>query len=92
MLSVAIAYMIAFDVIYMFPYTMPVDAHGMNYSCVMAGGITILLSLWYLWKRKHGYVGPQVALSAKDDVMVGTVGLTQAEEEATRRATFGTAP
>jgi len=34
-LGVASAYIIVFDVIYMFPYSMPFDAETMNYSCVM---------------------------------------------------------
>lgn len=86
-LGVASAYIIVFDVIYMFPYSMPFDAETMNYSCVMVGGITILLALGYVWKRKHGYIGPQVAFDGRDDVLVGIVGLsTEEEEEASRKA------
>jgi len=84
-LGVASAYIIVFDVIYMFPYSMPFDAETMNYSCVMVGGITILLALGYLWKRKHGYIGPQVAFDGRDDVIVGIVGLSTEEEEARRK-------
>jgi choline transport protein len=64
---------------------MPVNAATMNYACVMTGGITVLLTLWYLWKRRHGYVGPQVALEASDNILVGVAGLTKGEEEARRR-------
>jgi len=86
-LGVASAYIIVFDVIYMFPYSMPFDAEMMNYSCVMVGGITILLALGYFWKRKHGYIGPQVAFDGRDDVLVGIVGLSTEEEEASRKVT-----
>jgi choline transport protein len=65
----------------MFPYSLPVDETTMNYSCVMVGGITILLTLGYVWKRKHGYIGPQVAFEGRDDVLVGVVGLGKGEEE-----------
>jgi hypothetical protein len=37
----------------------------MNYSCVMVGGITILLTIGYFWKRKRGYIGPQVAFEGR---------------------------
>jgi len=86
-LGVASAYIIVFDVIYMFPYSMPFDAETMNYSCVMVGGITILLALGYLWKRKHGYIGPQVAFDGRDDVLVGIVGLSNEQEDASRKET-----
>lgn len=69
----------------MFPYSMPVSVATMNYSCVMVGGITILLALGYAWKRKHGYIGPQVAFDGRDDVLVGVVGLSREEEEAKRK-------
>lgn len=39
----------------------------------MSGGITIILTGWYLWKRKHGYVGPKVIMDASDDVVKGVV-------------------
>lgn len=73
----------------MFPYSLPVDAATMNYACVMVGGITILLSLGYLWKCNHGYVGPQVVLEGRDDVLVGVVGLSKEEEEDARRKIVG---
>jgi len=84
-LGVASAYIIVFNIIYMFPYSMPFDAETMNYSCVLVGGITILLSLGYVWKRKHGYIGPQVAFDGRDDVLVGIVGLSTEEEKASRK-------
>jgi len=57
----------------------------MNYSCVMVGGLTILLALGYAWKRKRGYLGPQVAFEGTDDVLVGVVGLSKEEEEVRRK-------
>ncbi|KAL9114141.1 MAG: hypothetical protein Q9227_001913 [Pyrenula ochraceoflavens] len=56
-----------FDVIWMFPFTLPVSAEEMNYSCVLTGGFTIFISLYYLWKRNHGYRGPQVVMEIEDD-------------------------
>jgi hypothetical protein len=69
----------------MFPYSMPVSEATMNYSCIMVGGITVLLVLGYLWKWRHGYVGPQVVFEGRDDVLVGVVGLSRGEEEGRRK-------
>lgn len=83
-LGIASAYIIVWNVIYLFPFTYPTTADTMNYSSVMCGGLTILLFGWYLYKRSNGYTGPQVALHARDDILKGRVGLTMAEEEALR--------
>ena len=85
-MAIACAYVLVFNIIYMFPYTYPVTLETMNYVCVMTGGITVLLTAWYLWKRTHGYTGPRVALEANDDILEGVVGLTMKEEQAMRRA------
>jgi choline transport protein len=72
-IGTACAYIIVFNVIYMFPYALPVDAAHMNYSCLMAGGLTIFIALWYFWKRNRGYVGPHVLLEANNDVIKGVL-------------------
>src|ERR1700761_2305461 len=79
--GIACAYILVFNVLYMFPYVYPVTIVYMNYACVMSGGLTILLTIWYLWKRTHGYVGPKVILDGHDDIIKGVVGLTKEEEE-----------
>jgi choline transport protein len=52
-------YMIAFNVIYCFPYTAEVTAANMNYTCLITGGLTIFITVWWLFKRKS-YKGPAV--------------------------------
>lgn len=54
----------------------------MNYSVLMAGGLTVFLTAWYLWKRNHGYVGPRVVLeAANNDVMrAASVSMAAAAE------------
>lgn len=84
--GIACSYIIVFNVLYMFPYVYPVTVAYMNFACVMSGGLTILLTILYLWKRKNGYVGPEVTLDGHDDIIKGVVGLTREEEEAMRRA------
>ncbi|KAK5123578.1 hypothetical protein LTR85_002616 [Meristemomyces frigidus] len=88
MAGIACAYIIVFDVIYMFPYVYPVDVLTMNYACVMVGGITVLLTAWYIWKRTHGYEGPNVQQDAHDDILKGVVGLSPKDEERIRRASM----
>ena len=82
-MGTACAYIIVFNILYMFPYSYPVaNAQAMNWTSVMFAGITFLLALGYLWKRSHGYVGPRVVMNAHDDIMTGTIGL---EEEIVQR-------
>nr|POF04540.1 putative amino-acid permease c15c4.04c [Quercus suber] len=85
-MSIACAYIFVFNILYMFPYVQPTMVTGMNYASVMTGGSTVLLTLWYLWKRNHGYDGPRVALHGHDDISKGLVGLIEEQEEALRNA------
>ncbi|KAH9836440.1 Choline transport protein [Teratosphaeria destructans] len=88
-MSIASAYILVFNVIYMFPYTYPATVENMNYACVMTVGITILLTMWYFWKRSRGYEGPIVVLEGHDDILEGVVGLSEEEEERLRRLAVG---
>jgi choline transport protein len=60
---IACLYMIVFMVIYCFPYAMPVDAQGMNYSSLVTGGLTVLVGIWWFIGKKN-YVGPLVLMEA----------------------------
>jgi choline transport protein len=72
-MGAACGYIIVFNIIYMFPFALPVDAAHMNYSCLMAGGLTIFITIWYYWKRNRGYVGPHVLLEANNDIVKGLI-------------------
>ena len=52
-------YIAIFIVIFCFPYTLPVQASNMNYSCLIFGGLTILVSIIWIFKGRKGYSGPQ---------------------------------
>ncbi|SMR53165.1 unnamed protein product [Zymoseptoria tritici ST99CH_1A5] len=75
-ITVACAYILVFNALYMFPSTYPVASpEGMNWASVMFVGITACLTGWSWWKRKRGYVGPRVELQGNDAVNVGRIGL-----------------
>ena len=87
--GIASAYIIVFNVIYCFPYALPVDAASMNYSSLMAGGLTILMTVYYLWKRNHGYRGPHVLMEVEGEVMrVRLDELRQGEGEGEEESTI----
>ncbi|KAI2863817.1 hypothetical protein CBS12448_3578 [Aspergillus niger] len=56
--AVTCLYMIVFIVIFCFPFSMPVDAETMNYTCLITGGFTIFIALfWFI--RQGSYTGPK---------------------------------
>lgn len=85
-MGIACAYILVFNVIYMFPYTYPVASPDfMNWTSVIFSGITFLLIIGYFWKSRTGYVGPRVVLEANDDIMKGVIGLDQQIQRELRR-------
>jgi choline transport protein len=58
-------YIVAFIVIFCFPYTLPPTAQNMNYASLMTGGLSIFVAVWWLF-RQRSYEGPKnVPLSDK---------------------------
>ena len=55
---IACGYMMVWFVIYSFPFALPVDAATMNYACVLWGGFTIIVAVWWFVKARKGYEGP----------------------------------
>lgn len=74
--GIACAYIIVFIVIYCFPFSLPVTAVNMNYSSLITGGLTVYVSIMWLWKRGRGYTGPQAVV--RD---TGIANLSQAGEK-----------
>ena len=71
--GVSCAYMIVWNVIFFFPYSVPITAANMNYSVVIAGGLTLLLTGWWFWKSRHGYRGPNLEHDegvVEDDIVI----------------------
>ena len=51
-------YILAFVVIFCFPAALPVDAASMNYACLITGGLSIFVGIWWLF-RMGSYEGPK---------------------------------
>lgn len=59
-------YIIAFIVIFCFPYTLPPTAQDMNYASLMTGGLSIFVLVWWFF-RQGSYEGPKnIPLTDKD--------------------------
>ncbi len=56
--AVSCLYIVAFDVLFMFPVFLLVDAQSMNYACLITGGLTIFVACFWIFRRKR-YVGPK---------------------------------
>ena len=55
--AVACLYLSTFIVIFSFPGILPVTLENMNYSSLIAGGLTIFIGVFWIWGRKE-YKGP----------------------------------
>lgn len=60
--TIVCVYIVAFIVIFCFPYALPVTAQNMNYSSLITGGLTIFIALFWFW-RQGEYEAPQVEAS-----------------------------
>lgn len=56
--TVCCLFIMAFVVIFCFPYALPVDAASMNYASLITGGLSIFVAVWWLF-RPAEYVGPR---------------------------------
>jgi amino acid transporter len=59
--TIACLYMVAFDIIFCFPYYLPTTADSMNYTSVIVVGLTVLISGYWVWKGRRDYIGPDLA-------------------------------
>ena len=70
--AIACLYIMAFVVIFCFPFALPFDAASMNYTCLITGGLTVFVAIFWFW-RQRDYVGPhfvplESAILAKDAI------------------------
>ena len=64
-------YIIVVDIIFCFPYALPVDAKSMNYTSLITGGLSLFVAAWW-FARQSAYVGPRsVVMHNEGDMMLG---------------------
>lgn len=56
--AISCIYMVVAFVIYCLPFSLPVNAQNMNYACLVWGGFTLLLGIYWLLRGKNSYTGP----------------------------------
>jgi hypothetical protein len=56
--TLACIYILAFVVIFCFPYSLPATAADMNYASLMTGGLSIFVVIWWFF-RQGTYEGPK---------------------------------
>ena len=78
--SITCTYIVVFIVVFCFPYALPVSASSMNYSCLILGGTTVFITLWWFWISSRGYQGPQDVIhgiSSDESLAGGTHEIVQ---------------
>lgn len=56
--GISCAYIVVFNVIFCFPFSLPVDAANMNYASLITGGLSLfMLIFWFI--RQSTYIGPR---------------------------------
>ncbi|KAM5356903.1 hypothetical protein ACJ41O_003549 [Fusarium nematophilum] len=69
--GIACAYMITWGIIYCFPYALPTNAQSMNYTCLIWGGLTTLVGVWWFGSARKGYQGPTTTGNVVPGMEVG---------------------
>jgi choline transport protein len=63
--AVSCAYLIAFIVIFCFPFSLPVTPQNMNYSSLIVSGLTLCVAVFWTWKRGE-YSGPLCGMEKRE--------------------------
>lgn len=71
---VTCVYMIVFDVIFCFPYALPVDAKSMNYTSLITGGLCMFVAAWWV-VRQSAYAGPKSVAMQNEAAMQNEVAM-----------------
>jgi len=57
--AVAVVSIIFFNVIFCFPYALPVETSTMNYNSVILAGVIFLTTVWWFIHGSRKYPGPK---------------------------------
>lgn len=66
--TVTCLYIIGIDIIFCFPYALPVDAKSMNYTALITGGLCLFVAAWW-FARQSAYVGPRSVVTHNEGDM-----------------------
>lgn len=69
--GIAVLFIIFFNVLYCFPYALPVAVASMNYNSVILVGVVILATVWWFVHARRKYTGPKLE---------GVVGMEEVRE------------
>jgi choline transport protein len=61
----SLVYIIVSDVLFCFPFALPVDAANMNYVSVILISFTTFITTWWFWHAAKNYEGPVSLFCAK---------------------------
>jgi len=84
----ACGYMLAWFVIYCFPFGLPTSAQSMNYACVIWGALTIFVTIWWLIGARKGYEGPSTIGGTSEVEQLRRASVVVRKSEKIRRTSF----
>jgi uncharacterized RDD family membrane protein YckC len=58
--TTAVVCIIFFNIIFCFPYSLPVAVPTMNYNSVILAGVTFLTTVWWFVHARKNYPGPKL--------------------------------
>jgi len=58
--SIAVISIVFFNIIFCFPYSLPVAVPTMNYNSVILAGVTFLATVWWFVHARSKYLGPKL--------------------------------
>jgi choline transport protein len=58
--ALAVLFIVFFNILYCFPYSMPVEVAFMNYNCVILVGVVFLATCWWFGNASRHYAGPKL--------------------------------
>jgi choline transport protein len=65
--AIAVVSIIFFNIIFCFPYALPVATATMNYNSVILAGVVFLTTVWWLVHGLRKYPGPKTSGSEEMD-------------------------
>jgi choline transport protein len=65
--ALSFIFIIFFNIIFCFPYALPVDVPTMNYNSVILGGVAFLTTVWWFVHARRNYPGPKLGVWVENE-------------------------